>query len=165
MVDEKKKAPAAKKKAPAAKKKKAAPAANKTAAANKIVAAKKKAAAKKAPAAKEKAPAARDKAPAAKQAPAAKREKEKVATAVDRAEAVVEEATQEPPAKQTDKGQAKKMIQVQLFKSTAGRLKKHRACVAGLGLRRIGHSVEVEDTPSVRGMIDRVNYMVRVVGE
>ncbi len=54
-------------------------------------------------------------------------------------------------------------IKVQLVKSAAGRLKKHRACVAGLGLRRIGHTVEVEDTPSVRGMINRVSYMVRVV--
>ena len=54
-------------------------------------------------------------------------------------------------------------IKVRLVKSTAGRLKKHQACVAGLGLRRIGHTVEVEDTPSVRGMIDRVSYMVRVV--
>lgn len=56
-------------------------------------------------------------------------------------------------------------IKVQLVKSAAGRLKKHRACVAGLGLRRIGHTVEVEDTPSVRGMIDRVSYMVKVVAE
>ena len=47
-------------------------------------------------------------------------------------------------------------------KSTYGRLKNHRACVAGLGLRRIGHTVEVEDTPSVRGMINRVHYLVRV---
>ena len=54
-------------------------------------------------------------------------------------------------------------IKEQLVKSAAGRLKKHRACVAGLGLRRIGHTVEVEDTPSVRGMINRVSYMVRVV--
>lgn len=59
----------------------------------------------------------------------------------------------------------KKMIRVSLFKSAAGRLKKHRACVAGLGLRRIGHTVEVEDSPSVRGMIDRVSYMVKVVEE
>ncbi len=58
-----------------------------------------------------------------------------------------------------------KAIRVTLVKSTAGRLKKHRACVAGLGLRRIGHSVEVEDTPAVRGMIDRVSYMVKVEGE
>ncbi|MFB3105554.1 MAG: 50S ribosomal protein L30 [Pseudomonadales bacterium] len=63
---------------------------------------------------------------------------------------------------QAQKGPAKKMIRVQLVKSTAGRLKKHRACVVGLGLRRIGHSVEVEDTPSVRGMINRVSYMVKI---
>jgi large subunit ribosomal protein L30 len=37
--------------------------------------------------------------------------------------------------------------------------------VRGLGLRRIGHCVEVEDTPSVRGMINRISYMVRVEGE
>jgi large subunit ribosomal protein L30 len=58
-----------------------------------------------------------------------------------------------------------KAIRVTLVKSPAGRLKKHRACVAGLGLRRIGHSVEVEDTPAVRGMINRVSYMVTVEGE
>ena len=40
-----------------------------------------------------------------------------------------------------------------------------RLCVAGLGLRRIGHTVEVEDTPSVRGMINKVHYLVRVEGE
>lgn len=57
----------------------------------------------------------------------------------------------------------KNMIKVRLVKSANGRLKKHKACVAGLGLRRIGHTVEVEDTPSVRGMINRVNYMVQVV--
>jgi large subunit ribosomal protein L30 len=50
-------------------------------------------------------------------------------------------------------------------KSIHGRLKKHKACVAGLGLRRIGHTVEVEDTPSVRGMINKVHYLVRVEGE
>ena len=58
-----------------------------------------------------------------------------------------------------------KSIRVTLVKSPAGRLKNHRACVVGLGLRRIGHSVEVEDTPAVRGMIDRVSYMVKVEGE
>jgi large subunit ribosomal protein L30 len=56
-------------------------------------------------------------------------------------------------------------IRVTLVKSTAHRLKTHKACVAGLGLRRIGHSVEVEDTPAVRGMINRVSYLVRVEGE
>jgi len=56
----------------------------------------------------------------------------------------------------------KASIKVTQVKSTYGRLKNHRACVAGLGLRRIGHTVEVEDTPAVRGMINRVHYLVRV---
>ena len=57
---------------------------------------------------------------------------------------------------------SKEMIKVTLVKSTNGRLRTHQACVRGLGLRRIGHTVEVEDTPSVRGMINKVNYLVRV---
>ena len=57
---------------------------------------------------------------------------------------------------------SKAVIKVTLLRSTYGRLKNHRACVAGLGLRRIGHTVEVEDTPSVRGMINRVHYLVKV---
>lgn len=57
---------------------------------------------------------------------------------------------------------AKATIKVTQVKSVNGRLKKHQACVAGLGLRRIGHTVEVEDTPSTRGMINKVNYLVRV---
>lgn len=58
-----------------------------------------------------------------------------------------------------------KTLRVTLVRSTTKRLKKHKDCVAGLGLRRVGHTVEVEDTPAVRGMIDRVAYMVRVEGE
>lgn len=57
---------------------------------------------------------------------------------------------------------AKATIKVTQIKSVNGRLKKHQACVAGLGLRRIGQTVEVEDTPSTRGMINKVNYLVRV---
>ncbi len=53
-------------------------------------------------------------------------------------------------------------IKVTQIRSSNGRLKSHRACVSGLGLRRIGHTVEVEDTPSVRGMINKVSYMLRV---
>lgn len=53
-------------------------------------------------------------------------------------------------------------IRVTQIRSSAGRLVKHKACVAGLGLRRIGHTVEVEDTPSTRGMINKVSYMVKV---
>lgn len=58
-----------------------------------------------------------------------------------------------------------KMIKVTLLKSTNGRLESHKACVRGLGLRRIRHTVEVEDTPAVRGMINKVNYLVKVEGE
>jgi large subunit ribosomal protein L30 len=55
-----------------------------------------------------------------------------------------------------------KKIKVTQTKSTIGRLKNHKACVSGLGLRRIGHSVEVIDTPSVRGMINKVHYLLQV---
>ncbi|MCY3885512.1 MAG: 50S ribosomal protein L30 [Gammaproteobacteria bacterium] len=54
------------------------------------------------------------------------------------------------------------MIRVRQTRSAFGRLAKHRACVRGLGLRKIGQVVEVEDTPSVRGMIGKVSYMVEV---
>ena len=60
---------------------------------------------------------------------------------------------------------SKKTITVTLVRSTIGRLRKHKACVRGLGLRRMHQSVEVEDTPAVRGMINKVAYMVRVEGE
>jgi len=53
-----------------------------------------------------------------------------------------------------------KKIRVKLIRSTSGRLKKHQACVRGLGLRRIHHSVEVIDTPENRGMIKKVSYML-----
>ncbi len=54
----------------------------------------------------------------------------------------------------------KKMLRVKLVKSMYGRGEKHMACVKGLGLRRMHHTVEVEDTPAVRGMINKVNYLV-----
>lgn len=57
--------------------------------------------------------------------------------------------------------QSKSMIRVTQIKSTIGTLAKHRACVRGLGLRKMHHSVLVEDTPAVRGMINRVNYLVK----
>jgi large subunit ribosomal protein L30 len=53
-------------------------------------------------------------------------------------------------------------VKVTLIKSRHGRLKKHQACVAGLGLRRINHSVVVDDTPENRGMINKVAYLLRV---
>ena len=60
---------------------------------------------------------------------------------------------------------SKAMIKVTQTGSSNGRLENHKACLRGLGLRRIGHTVEVEDTPAVRGMISKVNYLLRVEGE
>jgi large subunit ribosomal protein L30 len=56
----------------------------------------------------------------------------------------------------------KKTVRVTLVRSTNGRLKSHKACVRGLGIRRMHHTVEVEDTACTRGMINKVSYMLRV---
>ena len=53
-----------------------------------------------------------------------------------------------------------KKLEVTLVRSMNGRLKKHQACVRGLGLRRVHQTVEVIDTPENRGMINKVSYMV-----
>lgn len=55
-----------------------------------------------------------------------------------------------------------KTMKVTQIKSGAHRLKSHKACLKGLGLCRIRHTVEVEDTPSTRGMVNRINYLVKV---
>ncbi len=55
----------------------------------------------------------------------------------------------------------KKTMKVTLVRSIHGRLKKHQACVRGLGIRRMHNTVEVEDTPSTRGMLNMVSYMVK----
>ena len=54
-------------------------------------------------------------------------------------------------------------VKVTLIKSTNGRL-ANQACVKGLGLRRINHTVEVLDTPENRGMINKAYYLLRVEG-
>ena len=54
-----------------------------------------------------------------------------------------------------------KKLKVTLVKSTIGIGKRHQACVRGLGLRRMHHTVEVIDTPENRGMINKVSYMLR----
>ena len=59
----------------------------------------------------------------------------------------------------------KKTVKVTLKKSPIGTLPKHKLCLIGLGLRRMHQSVEVEDSPSVRGMIKKVNYMLSVENE
>lgn len=55
-----------------------------------------------------------------------------------------------------------KMMKVTQTKSSAHRLKNHKLSLKGLGLRRIGHSVVIQDTPDNRGMVNQVYYMVKV---
>jgi len=57
---------------------------------------------------------------------------------------------------------ASKKIKVTQTKSSSGRLRSHQGTLTGLGLRRIRHTVELDDTPEIRGMINKVSYMVRV---
>ncbi|HSG22739.1 MAG TPA: 50S ribosomal protein L30 [Azonexus sp.] len=55
-------------------------------------------------------------------------------------------------------------IKVTLVKSIIGTKQDHRATVRGLGLRKLNSSSELEDTPAVRGMIQKVQYLVKVEG-
>lgn len=57
-----------------------------------------------------------------------------------------------------------KKIKVKLVKSVIGTKQDHRATVRGLGLRKLNSSAELMDTPCVRGMIQKVQYLVKVEG-
>lgn len=57
---------------------------------------------------------------------------------------------------------AKNKIKLTLVRSKFGRVQNHRACVEGLGLRKMSQTVEVEDTPSNRGMINKVAYLLKI---
>ena len=57
--------------------------------------------------------------------------------------------------------QSGKTIKVTLVRSLIGTMQTHRATARGLGLRRINHTVQLEDTPCVRGMINKVYYLVK----
>ena len=59
---------------------------------------------------------------------------------------------------------ADKKVKVTLIKSLIGTKQSHRATVQGLGLRRLNSSAELEDTPAVRGMINKVSYLVKCEG-
>ena len=56
---------------------------------------------------------------------------------------------------------AGKKVSVTLVRGLIGTRESHRATVRGLGLRRINHMVELEDTPAVRGMINKVSYLLK----
>lgn len=57
---------------------------------------------------------------------------------------------------------ATRKIKVTQVKGLRGALESHRATIRGLGLRRIRHTVELADTPAIRGMINKVSYLVKV---
>ncbi len=57
---------------------------------------------------------------------------------------------------------AQALLRIRLCKSTNRRTQQHRACVAGLGLRRIGDEVRLPDRPEIRGMVNRVRYLLDV---
>ena len=55
-------------------------------------------------------------------------------------------------------------VKVTLVRSPIGTMERHRQCLVGLGLRRMHQTVELQDTPSVRGIINKVSYMLQVEG-
>lgn len=55
-----------------------------------------------------------------------------------------------------------KKLRVKLVRSLIGRTEQQRACVKGLGLRKLNSVAELEDTPSIRGMINKINFMLQV---
>jgi len=55
-------------------------------------------------------------------------------------------------------------VRVRLVKSPNSTPARHRLCVKALGLKRMHQVVELKDSPSVRGLIEKVNYLVRVEG-
>ena len=125
----------------------------------KVVKAAKKTAVKKAATKKAATKKAAVKKTAAKKAVAKKSTPE--ATAKDVAEtAAPKAAPKKAAAAKADSGV--KRLSVTLVRSRHGRLASHKACVAGLGLRRMHQTVQVIDTPENRGMINKVQYMLNV---
>jgi large subunit ribosomal protein L30 len=82
--------------------------------------------------------------------------------AVSKKSSTKEVAVKKVPAKKVATKNA--TLSVTLIKSFYGRLPAHRATVNGLGLKRINHTVELQDTPEVRGMINKVSYLLKVEG-
>ena len=116
----------------------------------------KKAAVKKASAKK-----AATKKAAAKKAVAKKAAPKKAAAADVAAKPAAEKAA--APKKAAPKADsAVKRLRITMIRSKNGRLASHKACIAGLGLRRMHQTVEVIDTPENRGMINKVHYMLNV---
>ena len=88
--------------------------------------------------------------------------KEELKKAVSKKLSTKKVAVKKAPAKKV--ATKKATLSVTLIKSFYGRLPAHRATVNGLGLKRINHTVELQDTPEVRGMINKVSYLLKVEG-
>lgn len=57
---------------------------------------------------------------------------------------------------------SEKKLKVTMIRSKIGRLASHKACLNGLGLKRINQTVKVVDTPANRGMMDKISYMLSI---
>ena len=119
-----------------------------------------KKAAKKAPVKKAATKKAATKKAAVKKVAAKKAAPKKASTAAVAEKASPKAATGKAAAPKSDS--AVKRLSVTLVRSKNGRLASHKACVAGLGLRRMHQTVQVIDTPENRGMINRIHYMLNV---
>ncbi|MDT8427595.1 MAG: 50S ribosomal protein L30 [Pseudomonadales bacterium] len=60
---------------------------------------------------------------------------------------------------------ATKQVKITLIRSPIGTMERHRQCLRGLGLRRMHQTAVLEDTPAVRGLINKIRYMLSVEGE
>jgi large subunit ribosomal protein L30 len=81
--------------------------------------------------------------------------------ATDKETAKKAPARKETAGKQQVAAKTGKKVRVTLVRGLIGTRESHRATVRGLGLRRINHTVELEDTPAVRGMINKVSYLLK----
>ena len=56
----------------------------------------------------------------------------------------------------------KETIKIKLIKSGIGRMKNHKLCIKGLGFKKLNQSIVIEDSPSVRGMINKISDMLEI---
>ena len=81
--------------------------------------------------------------------------------AADKETAKKAPARKETASKKKEAAKSGKKVRVTLVRGLIGTRESHRATVRGLGLRRINHTVELDDTPAVRGMINKVSYLLK----
>lgn len=91
----------------------------------------------------------------------AETEKKVAASKAAAAKQPAKKAAASKSAAASGKSKSDKKVRVTLVRGLVGTRESHRATVRGLGLRRINHTVELEDTPAVRGMINKVAYLVK----